>query len=173
VSKAPPLLLNKLRPEHSACFAASNEILSSSIRTREALKRSIAAIEEGQFFYEAVDLASCMKYLDQVADPDDWDEFENECANVTLNDRLYEEKEAWYQDSSIDGQQAMHVASPKGSIARAIEQNLLRDDAADRLDTVVFETVAERVQAASEYYRRVLQNREDRIAGLLNSWKEA
>jgi hypothetical protein len=31
-----------------------------------------------QFFYEAVDLASCTKYLDQVADPDDWDEFENE-----------------------------------------------------------------------------------------------
>jgi hypothetical protein len=60
-----------------------------------------------------------------------------------------------------------------GSIARAIEQNLLRDDAAHRLDTVLFETVAERVQAASEYYRRVLQNRQDRIAGLLNSWKEA
>jgi hypothetical protein len=60
-----------------------------------------------------------------------------------------------------------------GSIARAIEQNLLRDDVAHRLDTVLFETVAERVQAASEYYRRVLQNRQDRIAGLLNSWKEA
>jgi hypothetical protein len=29
-------------------------------------------IEGGQFFYEAVDLASCIKYLDQVADPDDW-----------------------------------------------------------------------------------------------------
>jgi hypothetical protein len=130
---------------------------------------------EGQFFYEAVDLASCTKYLDQVADPDDWEGFENECACVELNDRLWpgwEEREAWYQDSSIEGWPAMPVASPKGSIARAIEQNLFRDDAADRLDTLLFETVAERVQAASEYYRRVLQDREDRISGLLNSWRE-
>jgi hypothetical protein len=54
-----------------------------------------------------------------------------------------------------------------------IPSNLFRDDAADRLDTVLFGTVAERVRAASEYYRRVLQDREDRISELLNSWKEA
>jgi len=131
---------------------------------------------KGQFFYEVVDLASCTKYLDQVADPNDWDEFEYKCASVILNDRLwhgYEEEKAWYQDFDFsEGRPAMHVASLNGSIARAIEQNRLRDDAARRLDTVLVETVAERVQAASEYYRRVLQNREDRITGLLNSWKE-
>jgi hypothetical protein len=129
---------------------------------------------KGQFFYEAVDLESCVKYLDQVADPDDWDAFDGECGSVSLNDQLwqYEEREAWYQDLSWEGLPEMHVASPKGSIARAIEQNLLRDGFDDRLDSVLFETVADRVQAASEYYRRILQNREDRIAGLLNSWKE-
>jgi hypothetical protein len=42
----------------------------------------------------------------------------------------------------------MHVAAPKGSIARAIEQNLLRDDVEDRLDKVLFETVANRVRDA-------------------------
>jgi hypothetical protein len=130
---------------------------------------------KGQFFYETVDLASCTKYLDQVADPDDWDEFESECASVNLNDRLWhshEENEAWYQDFSTEGRPVMYVASQKGSIARAIEQNLLRSDASRRLDTVLFETVAERLQAASAYYRRVLQKREDRIAGLVHSWKE-
>jgi hypothetical protein len=131
---------------------------------------------EGQFFYEAVDLESCAKYLDQVADPDDWDEYEIECASVTLNDRLWhedEEKEAWHDDFYTEGRPATYVASPKGSIARAIEQNLLQDDADRRLDTVLFETVTERIQAAGEYYRRLLQNREERIAELLSSWKDA
>jgi hypothetical protein len=73
----------------------------------------------------------------------------------------------------MEGRPEMHVSSPKGSIARAIEQNLLRHGAAHRLDTVLFETVGERLKAASKYYRRVLQSREDRIAGLLNSWKES
>src|SRR5262249_1479416 len=78
---------------------------------------------EGQFFYEAVDLASCAKYLDQVADPDDYIDFENECAAVTLNGQLWphEEREAWYEDFSIykeEGWPAMHVVAPKGSIAR-------------------------------------------------------
>ena len=129
---------------------------------------------EGHFFYEAVDLASCTKYLDQVADPGDR-EFESECAGVTLNSRLwcgYEEQEAWYQDFSTDAWPVMTVVSPKGSIARAIERNLLQGDVDDRLDRVLFGTVAERIEAASEYYRQVLQSREDRIARLLNSWKK-
>lgn len=133
-------------------------------------------IEAGQFFYETVDLASCTKYLGEVADPDDFDEFEGECSSVDLNTRLWresDEKEAWYQEFSSDGRPALHVASPNGSIARAIEQNLLRDDESDRLDTVLFETVAKRIRAAGEYYRRVLENREDRLAGLLSSWKDA
>jgi hypothetical protein len=132
-------------------------------------------VARGQFFYEAVDLESCVKYLDQVADPDDWDAFDGECGSVSLNRQLWpghEEREAWYQGLSWEGLPEMHVASPKGSIARAIEQNLLRDGFGHRLDSVLFETVAERVQAAGEYYQRVLQNREDRIAGLLNSWRE-
>ena len=66
----------------------------------------------------------------------------------------------------------MTVVSPKGSIARAIERNLLQGDVDDRLDKVLFGTVAERIEAASEYYRQVLQSREDRIARLLNSWKK-
>jgi hypothetical protein len=68
----------------------------------------------------------------------------------------------------------MHVASPNGSIARAIEQNLLRDDDdRRRLDNVLIETVAEQVRAAKKYYQQVLKDREDRIAGLLDSWKGA
>jgi hypothetical protein len=149
---------------------------ASREKARSLLVDKDIEAHKGQFFYEPVDLESCTKYLDQVADPADWDEFENECAAVSLNDRLWnedEEREAWYQDLSIEGQPATYVASSKGSIARAIEQNLLRDETADRLDTVLFEVVAERIQAAREYYRRLLQNREDRVAGLLNSWKDA
>jgi hypothetical protein len=132
-------------------------------------------IADGQFFYEAVDLGSCIKYLDQVADPDDWDEFDGVCAAVELSSRWWhrEEKEAWYQDSATEGWPMMHVAAPKGSIARAIEQNLLRDDVRHRLDKVLFDTVAERVQAARKCYQRVLQKRENRIASLLDSWKDA
>ena len=88
----------------------------------------------GQFFYEAVDLASCTKYLDQVADPDDWDEFESECASVTLNSRLwqYEEKEAWYQDFSMGDRPAMYSlpreeASPGRSSKTYLETMLLTD----------------------------------------------
>lgn len=130
---------------------------------------------QGQFFYEAVNLESCVKHLDHVADPNDSYNFEDECASVELNNRLWpglEETEAWYQDFSMEGWPAMHVVSPKGSIARAIEQNLLRRDTADRLDSVLFETVTERVQSASEYYQCVLQNREDRVTRLLHSWKK-
>lgn len=66
----------------------------------------------------------------------------------------------------------IHVVSPKGSIARAIEQNLLREGSGHRLDSLLFETVTERVRAAHECYRRVLQDHGDRIAELLNSWKK-
>lgn len=129
---------------------------------------------KGQFFYETVDLASCTKYLDQVADPDDWDNFETECSCVRLNHHLWdgeEAKEGWYRDFSIEGWPAKPVNSPRGSIARAIEQNLLQDDDAYRLDTLLFETVAERVQAASSQYRQVLQKRDEHIARLLDSWR--
>ncbi|MDH2344947.1 hypothetical protein [Bradyrhizobium sp. SSUT77] len=131
---------------------------------------------KGQFFYEAVDLASCVKYLDQVADPDDWDTFDGECGSVSLNRELwasYDERESWYQDFSWEGSPEMHVASPKGSIARAIEQNLLRDDTDYRLDAALYDTVAERVRAAIQCYRQVVQNRDNRIAELLQSWKES
>ena len=129
---------------------------------------------KAQFFYEAVDLESCVKYLDQVADPDDWDTFDGECGSVSLNRQLWpghEEREAWCQ-YSWDGMPEIHVASPKGSIARAIEQNLLREGSGHRLDSLLFETVTERVRAAHECYRRVLQDHGDRIAELLNSWKK-
>jgi hypothetical protein len=129
---------------------------------------------KGQFFYERVDLASCTKYLDQVADPDNRSEFESECESVNLNERLWqrEETEAWFQDFSIEGRPRMHVKAREGSVARAIEQNLLKNDIDRRLDTLLFEVVSERVEAASDYYRQVLQNRDDRIASLLNSWNE-
>jgi hypothetical protein len=109
-----------------------------------------------------------------VADPGGWDEFEGECGNVSLNRVLWpsnEEREAWYQYFSWDDTPEMHVTSPKGSIARAIEQNLLRDGSDHRLDSLLFETVTKRVQAAGECYRRVLQDHSDRIVELLNSWK--
>ena len=128
---------------------------------------------EGQFFHETVDLASCTKYLDQVANPDNF-EFDEQCQFVDLNEQLWpgdEEREAWYQASSPWGWPRTHVVAPIGSIARALEQSLLQDDLEDRLDTVFFKTVAERVQAASEYYQQVLQSREDRIAGLLDAGK--
>lgn len=131
---------------------------------------------KGQFFYEAVDLASCVKYLDQVADPEDWETFDGECGSVSLNRDLwssYDERESWYQDFSWEGIPELHVASPKGSIARAIEQNLLRDDTDYRLDVALFDTVAERVQAATMCYRQVVQDRDNRIAELLQSWKES
>ena len=61
-----------------------------------------------------------------------------------MNDQLWPEgDEAWYQDPFMEGWPVMHVAAPKGSIARAIEQNLLQDDVDHRLDTALFETVAE------------------------------
>ena len=99
-----------------------------------------------------------------------------QCRFVDLNEQLWpgdEEREAWYQASSPWGWPRTHVVAPIGSIARALEQNLLQDDLEDRLDTVFFKTVAERVQAASEYYQQALQSREDRIAGLLDCWKDA
>src|SRR5437588_410838 len=65
----------------------------------------------------------------------------------------------------------IHVASPKGSIARAIEQNLLREGSGHRLDSLLFETVTERVRAAHECYRRVLQDHGDRIAELMTCWR--
>jgi hypothetical protein len=146
--------------------------------TRSLLVDKDVRADKGQFFYEPVDLESCTKYLDQVADPDDRDEFEDECASVSLNGRLWnkdEEREAWYQDVSMwtEERPTRYVASPKGSIARAIEQNLLRENTANRLDTVLFKAVAKRIQSACEYYSGLLQNREDRIARLLNSWKDA
>jgi hypothetical protein len=67
----------------------------------------------------------------------------------------------------------MHTVAPKGSIARAIEQNLLRDNVRDRLNSVLFETVAERALAARKCYQRVLQRRDNKIASLLESWKDA
>ena len=130
---------------------------------------------EGQFFYETVDLASCAKYLDQVANPDNF-EFDDECQFVDLNEQLWpgdEEREAWYQASSPWGWPMARVVAPIGSIARAIEQNLLQGDFDERLDKVFFKTVANKVQAASEYYQQVLQNREDRIARLMDSWRDA
>ena len=48
---------------------------------------------KGQFFYETVDLASCVKYLDQVADPDDWENYDDECGSVSLNDELWSEED--------------------------------------------------------------------------------
>jgi len=129
---------------------------------------------KGQFFYELVDLASCAKYLDQVADPGDR-EFDSECSSVSLNHRLwrgYREREVWYEDDiTLEGRPTMYVA-PRGSIARAIEHNLVRYGVADRLDTLLFETVAERVKAAAECHQQALQNRESRFAELLNLWKD-
>jgi hypothetical protein len=132
---------------------------------------------KGQFFYEAVDLASCVKYLDQVADPDHWNknELERECASIELSEELWpgdEERQAWYQDVSPEGWPLIHAVTPWGSIARAIEQNLLQNDTSRRLDTVLLRTVTEWVDAACKYYQQVIQNREDRIAGLRDSWKK-
>ena len=59
----------------------------------------------------------------------------------------------------------------QGSIARAIEMNLLNTDAEDRLDTVLFETVARRVEAAQHHYRSGSQERNGRIESLLKSWE--
>lgn len=131
-------------------------------------------IEAGQFFYETVDLASCTKYLGVVADPEDGDQFELECSCIKLNDRLWfgdEETEGWYREFPVDGKPLSHAGPPRGSIARAIEQNLLRRDAENRLDTVLLETVAERVNEAFECQRKLERRRETHIAGLLDSWK--
>ena len=62
---------------------------------------------------------------------------------------------------------------PEGSIARAIELNLLQADSDDRLDTVLFETVAERVRKARDYYQSVLAQRDRQIASLLKSWENS
>ena len=67
----------------------------------------------------------------------------------------------------------MHTAAPEGSIARAIEQNLLEADTDQRLDTVLFRTVAERVQNARNYYESVLEQRNQQIANLLKSWESS
>lgn len=132
-------------------------------------------IEAGQFFYETVDLASCAKYLGVVADPDDWEQFELECSCIKLNDTLWfgeDETEGWYREFPVDGKPLAHAGTPRGSIARAIEQNLLREDVEHRLDTALFEVVAERLRTAFECQRKLLDNRETHIADLLNSWKD-
>jgi hypothetical protein len=129
---------------------------------------------KGQFFYETVDLASCTKYLDVVSDPEDFDQFEIECSCVSLNDRLWfgeDEAEGWYREFAIEGKPLTHANSPRGSIARAIEQNLLREDSENRLDTALFEVVAERLSAAFECHEHLLRSRDTRIANLLDSWK--
>jgi hypothetical protein len=131
-------------------------------------------IHAGQFFYEVVDLESCVKYLDQLADPDDWDEFESECASVSLNRQLWphdEDRESWYQRFPLNERPMMHAAAPVGSIARAIEQNVLCNDVDHRLDTVLFKTVRKRIRAAIEYHQKIVRSRDDRLAQLLNGWK--
>jgi hypothetical protein len=132
------------------------------------------SIDKGQFVYERVNLESCEKYLRQLRDPDDQPEFEDNWESIRLNDRLWhgsDQKEAWYSDYSSEGWPQPHTVAPKGSIAKAIELNLLQADSDDRLDAVLFETVAERVQNARYYYQSVLEQRDHQIAKLLKSWK--
>jgi len=135
-------------------------------------------VGEGQFYYERVDLASCKKYLDQFCDPSKY-HFYDICASVGLNDHLWpsdcvnDPREAWYLRDSSWGWPIMHTAAPEGSIARAIEQNLLEADTDQRLDTVLFRTVAERVQNARNYYESVLEQRNQQIANLLKSWESS
>ena len=60
-------------------------------------------------------------------------------------------------DFSSSGWPLAHASAPNGSIARAIELNLLQADFDYRLDTVLFETVAERVRNARAYYQSVVE----------------
>jgi hypothetical protein len=132
------------------------------------------SIGKGQFIYERVNLETCEKYLSQLFDPNDYSDFEAACGGIQLNRRLwhdFEQREAWYSDSSLEGWPLPYTVAPKGSIAKAIELNLLQADSDDRLDTVLFESVAERVQSARQYYQSVLDQRDHKISRLLKSWE--
>jgi hypothetical protein len=62
------------------------------------------------------------------------------------------------------------LVSPEGSLARALELNLLKDDQEERLDGALFEAVVHRLRAASEYHEQVLRIRARHVEGLLASW---
>jgi hypothetical protein len=131
-------------------------------------------VAAGQFYYERIGLDSCMKYLREVHDPDDWRHFEGVCGAIDLNRRLWpedEQREAWYMDYSDDGRPLVPVVAPNGTIARAIEQNLLQAAPDNRLDTVLFETVAKRVQKGLDYYRTVIGRRHRKVERLMSEWE--
>jgi len=94
---------------------ALNDFSSSCLSVDDDVDSS-----KGQFFYEAVDLESCVKYLDQVADPDDGTR-STVSVEVSLNRELWSRHEERRLGIRIfvGGLTEMHVAFPKGSIARA------------------------------------------------------
>jgi len=130
-------------------------------------------ISKGQFFYERVSLDSCAKYLRPVHDEADWRNFEDYCRGVNVNTQLwpeYEQREAWFTNFSSEGWPLMHTVAPPGSIALAIEQNLL-GAAESRLDTLLFKAVEKRIGGARAYYESRLSKRDQKIARLLSSWE--
>jgi hypothetical protein len=131
------------------------------------------SVRDGQFFYERVSLDSCAKYLRPVHNADDWRNFEGICRAVDLNSKLWpedEQREAWFSNHPSEGWPLIHTVAPVGSIALAIEQNLL-GPIESRLDTVLFETVEERIARARSYYDSVVNKRDQKLARLLTSWE--
>jgi hypothetical protein len=63
----------------------------------------------------------------------------------------------------------MHTVAPLGSIALAIEQNLL-GPVESRLDTILFKAIEERIDRARAYYESKLSKRDQKIDRLLASW---
>jgi hypothetical protein len=131
------------------------------------------SVTEGQFFYERVSLDSCAKYLRPVHDENDWKDFEDICRGVDLNARLWpevEQQEAWFSNYPSEGWPLMHTVAPSGSIALAIEQNLL-GRVESRLDTVLFKTVEQRIARARSYFDSIVNKRNQKLARLLASWE--
>jgi hypothetical protein len=132
------------------------------------------SVPEGQFFYERIGLDSCAKYLRPLYDENDWRDFEDLCRAVDLNPRLWpelEQHEAWFSRYPNEAWPLAHTVAPVGSIALAIEQNLL-GPSESRLDTVLFETIEERIARARAYYQSVTDRRDRELTRLLASWEE-
>lgn len=124
---------------------------------------------DSAFRYERVDLASCRKFLGAPADPEelelgDW-----------WADPLEEVREnSWFAESDWDHPTGLtkYLRCPPGTLARAVEQNLVYERDSDRgLDERLFDAVAAMVEGAAEAKGTIEAERETRIAALKRVWE--
>jgi hypothetical protein len=132
-------------------------------------------VEEGgrrldsAFRYERVDLASCRKYL---GSPRDSEEIE---LGDWWADALEEVREnSWFSESEWDYPVGLtkYLCCPPGTLARAVEQNLLYEqEPARRLDEQLFDAVAAMTEGAAQARRSIEAERARRKEALMKRWE--